>query len=453
MFRPAKTAGLHHNLTFLKGTKAMPLHLTNATYVNWESLEVTSTNLVVQEGPRGGISFLPSPPTPDFIGPADRVIDCQGRIVTKSFGCGHHHIYSTLARGMPPPHRVPANFLEILKYVWWHLDKNLDSEMIKASALASAVLAAKNGVTFIIDHHSSPKAIEGSLTTIAQAFDQVGLSHLLCYEISDRDGEFAREAGLAETSRYLASGGQGHVGLHASFTVGQELLDRAVQMAQKFETGLHIHVAEDKADQQDCMERYGRRVVERLDQAGALALKNTILVHCTHLSDQEQRLIKNSPVWVAQNTESNQNNKVGLTGYTPWCKKVMLGTDGMHSDMIRSTKAAYLAGQATEGLALDEAHRRLRNVHRHVRELGAVGDGENSLVILDYDTPTEFHSDNFAAHFIFGLETRHVKTVISNGRVIVEDGRLTTVDESEIFQFAQEMGTKLWEKMKANIPL
>ena len=60
--------------------------------------------------------------------------------------------------------------------------------MIKASALASALYCAKNGITFIIDHHASPYAVEDSLFTIKEAFDTIGLSHLLCYEISDRDG-------------------------------------------------------------------------------------------------------------------------------------------------------------------------------------------------------------------------------------------------------------------------
>ena len=160
-------------------------------------------------------------------------MDCAGRLVTKSFGCGHHHIYSTLARGMPAPQKSPLNFVEILKYIWWHLDKCLDLEMIEASALASAIYCAKNGVTLIIDHHASPFAIKDSLFTIAKAFDRVGISHLLCYEISDRDGEGARAAGLAETDAFLAAGYQGHVGLHASFTVGDDLLHKAIALFQK----------------------------------------------------------------------------------------------------------------------------------------------------------------------------------------------------------------------------
>ncbi|MEJ2137553.1 MAG: amidohydrolase family protein, partial [Desulfofustis sp.] len=386
-------------------------------------------------------------PPQDTMATEDRVIDCAGKLVTRSFGCGHHHIYSTLARGMPAPRKTPTNFTEVLQYVWWHIDKRLDLEMIEASALASAVYCAKNGVTFVIDHHASPMAIQDSLFTIAKAFDRVGLAHMLCYEISDRDGQGPREEGLAETAAFLAQGYQGHVGLHASFTVGDELLKKAIALSKKHDTGLHMHVAEDRADQEDALTQYGKRVVERLADAGALELSKSLLCHCIHLSDHEKELLRRSAVWVAQNVESNQNNNVGLTGYAAITDNVILGTDGMHCDMLRSAKAAFLAGQDTEGIGFDGLYRRFRDVHRYTREFGASGDDENNLVVLDYDAPTEVTADNFLGHFVYGLDARHVETVICNGRIIVEDRCMTTVDEAEVLAYAREMGKKLWDKM------
>jgi cytosine/adenosine deaminase-related metal-dependent hydrolase len=350
---------------------------------------------------------------------------------------------------MPAPKKSPTNFEEILTYVWWHLDKCLDRDMIEASALASALYCAKNGVTFVIDHHASPFAIEGSLNTIAQAFDKVGISHLLCYELSDRDGEGPREAGLAEHESYLAGGGQGHIGLHASFTVGDDLLHRAVEMARRFQTGLHIHVAEDLADQEACLRDHGQRVVTRLHAAGGLDLPQTILGHCIHLDDQEKALIRDAGTWVVQNTESNLNNNVGLANYYQITDKVMLGTDGMHCDMLRSAKASFLSGQPVEGTGFDTIYTRFRNVHRYLAECGFQGDGDNNLVILDYDSPTELTSDNFLGHFVYGINSSHVETVIAGGEVIVENRVATRVNEAEILAYARQMGHKLWDKMKS----
>jgi len=425
----------------------MTLYLKDANFIDWQSFKIRRTNLVVESGPIGSISLSSRIPAADGIGPDDRIIDCQGKFVTKAFGCGHHHIYSTLARGMPAPRRVPTSFPEILEYVWWHIDKRLDLEMVEASALASAIFCAKSGVTFCIDHHASPFAVDGSLETIARAFDRVGISHMLCYEISDRDGEEVKERGLAETDAFLSSGRPGHVGLHASFTVGEKLLNDSIALAKKHQTGLHIHVAEDTADQAHCEQNFGKRVVERLEEAGGLELDRSILAHCIHLSDNELRLLKNSGVWIVQNVESNQNNNVGLGSYGELADQMMLGTDGMHGDMLRSAKAAFLAGQATEGIGFDTIYNRFRNVHRYIESTGTAGDGENNLVVLDYDSPTDLTPDNFLGHFVYGIDARHVEKVISNGTLIVDGRRVTTVDEREVLEHARETGRKLWSKL------
>ena len=426
----------------------MALYLKDATYIDWKTLAFESTHLAVSSGDDGGIRFLDTLPPEDELGAGEKILDCRRRLVTRSFGCGHHHIYSALARGMPAPAKIPHNFSEILQYIWWHLDKSLDTDMIEASALVSALYCAKNGVTFVIDHHASPFAIDNSLQTIAKAFDRVGLSHLLCYEISDRDGEGSREKGLQETDTFLSSGRQGHVGLHASFTVGDDLLNKAVDLARKHSTGLHVHVAEDAVDQESCLKQYNKRVVERYAEAGVLVLSKSLLSHCIHLSEKEKRLVRESDVYVVQNTESNLNNNVGVTNYRELGENIIFGTDGMHSDMLRSAKAAFLTGQATEDLDMAGVYNRFRKVHDYIRDNGFKGDGENNLVILDYDSPTDINASNFLGHFVYGIDARHVDSVISSGELIVENKKLLTVAEDEILAFSREMGRKLWEKMQ-----
>ena len=425
----------------------MTLFLKNATFIDWETLAFRKSHIAVSASGPETLRFIENLPSSDSLAAEDRILDCTGRLVTRSFGCGHHHIYSALARGMPAPEKIPENFSEILTYIWWRLDKLLETDMIEASALVSALYCAKNGVTMVIDHHASPHAVENSLSTIAKAFDRVGISHLLCYEMSDRDGEASREKALAETEAYLKDGGKGHVGLHASFTVGDELLQRAVDLASTCNAGIHAHVAEDGVDQKRCQEDHGKTVVGRYADAGVLDLSGSIFAHCIHLSPEEIKLVANAPVWVVQNTESNLNNNVGVADYSLFGDRILLGTDGMHSDMLRSAKASFLTGQAAEGAGMDTIYNRFRNIHRYVDRYGFEGDGENNLVILDYDAPTEINEGNFLGHFIYGIDSRHVESVIANGRLIVENRRLTTVDEGEILGIAREMADKLWRKM------
>ena len=315
----------------------MAIILKNTTYIDWQTLAFSNVTIKVTPGIDEKISFISDSEISDT---DDTVLDCTGKYVTKSFAVGHHHVYSALARGMGAPKKNPENFVEILEYIWWNLDKCLDEEMIEYSALTTAMACAKAGSTFVIDHHASPFAVKNSLEIIAKAFDKVGVSHLLCYEITDRDGLEIAQQGLGETEEYLQNN-QGLVGLHASFTVSDKTLQKAVSVMQKYGSGIHIHVAEDKADQKHCEENHGKRVVERLEDFGVLDSSKTILGHCLHLSENERKLIQNSKAWVVQNMESNLNNRVGTFNGENLGENIMLGTDGMHSDMLQSAKAAF----------------------------------------------------------------------------------------------------------------
>ena len=421
----------------------MSILLKNATFIDWKTLEFKNTNILVEEGLNGKIKFIDNY---DLI-KNTKIIDCKGKFVTKSFAVGHHHVYSALARGMGAPKKNPENFYEILKYIWWTLDKSLDKDMIEASALTTAAACAKAGSTFVIDHHASPNYIDGSLDIIAKAFDKVGVSHLLCYEITDRDGEEKTEQGLAETENYLKTN-QGLVGLHASFTISDKTVRKAVRLMDKYNSGIHIHIAEDLYDQTHCQENYDKRVLERLNDLGVLDSFKSILVHCLHLNDQERRLIRNNKAFVAQNVESNLNNKVGYFSSKDLGDRILLGTDGMHSDMLQSAKASFFSGQIIDNLDYLGAYLRLRKVHDYIALNQYEGDGENNLVILDYDSPTEINKNNFLGHFIFGINSNHVNDVISNGKLIVKDRKIQTVNESEILRFSREQSVKLWEKMK-----
>jgi len=67
-------------------------------------------------------------------------------------------------------------------------------------------------------------------------------------------------------------------------------------------------------------------------------------------------------------------------------------------------------------------YKRFRNVHEYLSVNKFNGDGENNLVVIDYDTPTDFNQNNFLGHFLFGIDSRHVQHVISNGKMIVQNG-------------------------------
>lgn len=417
------------------------IYLTNGTYIDPDTFEFSNVNIAVEQGNNGGISFVNSIPE------NAKTLDCKGMFITKSFVVGHHHAYSGLATGMPAPAKTPKNFSEILKYVWWNLDKKLNHDEIKASAYATAISAALNGSTFIIDHHASPFAIENSLDIIAEAFEEVGVSHLLCYEISDRDGKKIAEKGLYETEKYLTKK-QALVGLHASFTVEDETLKKSADLVEKYNSGIHIHTAEDKVDQTLCTEKHGKRVVERLNDYGFLNSSKTILAHAIYIDENERKLLKNAKSFIVQNPDSNLNNGVGFfSRHGLNHEKLLLGTDGMHSDMIKSAQTAFFAGNMFDSPSLNNVYNQLRNNHKYLNNNGFTGDNANNLIIFDYKFNTEFNANNFLGHFFYALNSSTIKHVISNGEIIVKDKLLTKIDQQQIINFTREQTKKFWSKL------
>ena len=190
--------------------------------------------------------------------PDDEVVDVNGKLVMPGMVCAHHHLYSSLARGVPPASPPPENFQEILERIWWRLDRALTLDAVHVSATVGALDALLCGTTTIVDHHASPSAIEGSLTRVARGVNEVGLRGILCYEVTDRAGPEGREWGLAENDAFIrkAQGRfRGMVGAHASFTLEHEALRMLRQLVDSTGAALHIHLAEDPSDERLSFER------------------------------------------------------------------------------------------------------------------------------------------------------------------------------------------------------
>ncbi len=285
----------------------------------------------------------------------------------------HTHIYSALvplmtrgllANGLPTD---PANFKENLERLWWQLDRALDESTLQASAELYVAEAQYGQTAALIDHHESPNFIEGSLDVLHDACAHMGMYALLCYGITERNGG-AQEAarGLAENRRFLERDKsefvRGAVGLHASFTLSDESIRAAGELAAEFSAPLHIHVAEDPLDVEDAQQRGYEGVIDRLDKLGALQ-ENAILAHGVHLTREEVELASERGVWFVQNPKSNRGNGVGYPRHLAAAAKAALGTDGWsslmfgeHAVLMEDAAQAEAAGAIGE---LSSAARRL----------------------------------------------------------------------------------------------
>ncbi len=348
--------------------------------------------------------------------------------MNRGFANAHTHLYSGLAPlGMPAPATPPQNFIQILSRIWWRLDRALDEASLRAAARLYVAEALLNGTTTLIDHHESPNFVDGSLDVIADACHELGMRAVLCFGATERNGgrEEARR-GIAECRRFITSNKRplvkGMVGLHAPFTVSDQMIAEAGALARELWAPLHVHVAEDRVDVDDAVRKRYAGPIDRLQKLKALP-HGSILAHGVHLRKTEVAEADRLGCWFVQNPRSNTNNRVGYPLTLAASSRVALGTDGFPSDM-RAELGALLDESARHAENPDVISRRLDAGHTLVLELfGAVKD--------------ECGLDDHGG----------VSHVSIAGRDVVRNATLETADIEEIRRQAAEAAPKLWRRM------
>lgn len=395
--------------------------------------------------------------------PDKKFIDVKGKVIMPGLVNVHHHLYSTFACGI---NAKPAGcFVEILEKLWWKLDKALTLDDIYYSSIIPLVKCIKNGTTTIIDHHASPSAIKGSLKKISKAVKKSGIRSVLCYEVTDRNGEKEAYQGIKENINFIKkySNYQDDMlsalfGFHASMTLSDKTIKKAVKAMESFNTGYHIHIAEDKADVNDSLLKYKKRVVHRLYDLGILGEK-TIAAHCIHVDKDEMKILADTKTNVVNNPSSNMNNAVGTANILGLLEKgasVGLGTDGMTSNMLEEVKTAFLIQHHhTEDprLAFCEVVDMLTRHNPKIasryfkHKIGIIEkDAYADIIVLDYYPYTPFNEENFYGHFIYGIGSSLVDTTIVNGKILYKNKKLKKIKEEKLFTEASKFAKEVWRR-------
>jgi putative selenium metabolism protein SsnA len=434
----------------------MPTYFRDALLVQLDPPRIEAGNLRVVDGNIVGVG------KGVVSTPGDEIVDCSGAVLMPGLVNGHTHLYSALAAGMPAPPRAPRNFHEILKFIWWRLDRAHTPESVEMSGLVGALAAIRCGTTTLVDHHASPNAIDGSLSALENGIATVGCRGVTCYEVTDRNRSDEAKQGLAENERYSRecrkrSDGRfaGIVGAHASFTLEEESLIGCVDLARRLNAGVHIHVAEDPVDEKLTRERFGCGLIERFKRVGLLELPGTIFGHGTHLSGADIAVVnETATISLAHNPNSNMNNGIGYTPVAKFSRLPQLGTDGIGADMWREARTAEFKSHdaglpLSFGASLQMLGQSARfasnclGVKLGVLEPGAAGD----LVLTNYRPATPLTAENLAGHFLFAMGPEFVRDVMIGGWWVMRKGHVVTCDEQAIRARSVDIARGLHERM------
>jgi 5-methylthioadenosine/S-adenosylhomocysteine deaminase len=389
---------------------------------------------------------------------ADAIINGKGKSAIPGLINTHTHLSMTMFRGIADDMQL-QDWLE--KQIW-PLEAKLTDEDCYLGALLGSAEMIMSGTTSFLDMYFH-------MDHVAKATAEAGLRGFLSYGITDlfdpAKAKKEREVtqSLFEYIRNLSNSRvRFAVGPHAPYTCSAETLLWAKEFAEKNDAILHIHVAETRREQADCQKQHGKRVVEYLDQIGALSSR-MVAAHCVWLTKSEVKSLAKAGAKVSHCPVSNM--KLASGGVAPLPEmfeagmSVGLGTDGAASnntlDMLETMKVCALLHKAHRwdptvlnaqkvlDLATIEGARALGVEH----EIGSIEQGKRGdLILVDTTAPnmTPIHGPSTViSDLVYSASSANVDSTIVDGQVLMHNRQLKTLNLTDVQLQANEVAKRI----------
>jgi len=381
---------------------------------------------------------------------ADKIIDASGKILLPGFVNTHTHLSMTLFRGLADDLSLDSWLNDHI----WPMEANLNGDYCYIGALLGAVELIKSGTTTFSDMYFY-------MEDVARAVDEAGIRAVLSYGMIDfgdaekREAEIKENLQLFENCNGMADGRiKVFFGPHSPYTASEELLIKVRELADKYNMGIHIHVSETQKEIDDVSQEKGLRPFEYLDKIGFLG-PDVVAAHCVWLSDEEIEIIKKNGVKVSHNPCSNMKLASGISPVSKLIENdicVSIGTDGASSnnnlDLIEELKTASLLQKVS---TLDP---NVLNSHEALAmgtikgaealglsdEIGSIEVGKKAdIILIDTNSANMVpDSSTLTSNIIYSSNGSNVDTTICNGKILMENKKLTVLDEQEIYEKARK---------------
>jgi len=409
--------------------------------------EVVRGDVLVEDGRIAAVG--------DVRGSADEEIDCTDCAVLPGLINTHHHVANTLLRGVADD--VP---LEAMLEKAFAIDAKLTRRDVQMGALLGCIEMLKSGTTSFHDLFYWEDEV-------ARGVRESGIRGFLSWVVLDEEFTTQRGSPLRNAEQFVRKlKGDGlvvpSVGLQGVYVCSEATYAGARELAEREGVGLHTHLSETRPEVYNHRKKTGLRPVEWLEKIGFLC-DRLVAAHCVWVTLNEVRTLARHGVKVSHCPTSNMKLASGGAAPLPEMFEagvtVSLGTDSPISnngmDMFQEMKvaallhkssrldASVLPAQKVLDLATVDAARALRAEDR----LGSIEAGKAAdLAVVDLRRAhaTPFNRDNLIRHLVYACRGSDVRTVLVGGRVTVDGGAVTTVDESAVIDRVQEIARELY---------
>lgn len=379
----------------------------------------------------------------------DKIIDAQGKILMPGLINTHTHVSMTLFRGLADDLSLDSWLNDYI----WPTEAHLNGDYCYIGALLGCVEFIKSGTTTFNDMYFY-------MEDVARAVEDSGLRACLSYGMIDfndsekRENEIKANLELFENCNNMADGRiQVFLGPHAPYTASKDLLLKVRQLANKLNTKIHIHVSETQKEVEDMVEETGMRPFEFLDSIGFLG-PDVIAAHGVWLSDNEIEIIKRNNVKISHNPCSNMKLASGVSPVAQMLDEdicVSIGTDGASSnnnlDLIEEMKTASLLQKVStlDPKVLNAAETVAMGTVEGAKtlgledEIGSIEIGKKAdIILVDRDAANMCpDSSELSSNIVYAAKGCNVDTTICNGKILMENRKLTFLDEEEIYKKAR----------------
>ena len=388
---------------------------------------------------------------------ADKIIDAEGKILLPGLINTHTHLSMTLFRGLADDLSLDSWLNDHI----WPMEANLNGDYCYIGALLGAVELIKSGTTTFSDMYFY-------MEDVARAVDDAGIRAVLSYGMIDfgdaerREAEIKENMALYDTCNGMADGRiKVFFGPHSPYTASEELLVKVRELADEHNIGIHIHVSETQKEINDSLDERGIRPFEYLEKIGFLG-PDVVAAHCVWLSDEEIEIIKKHGVKVSHNPCSNMKLASGVAPVSKLIENdicVSIGTDGASSnnnlDLIEELKTASLLQKVstldpkvlTSDEAIEMATIKGAEALGLDDEIGSIEVGKKAdIILIDTNSANMVpDSSSLSSNVIYSANGSNVDTTICNGKILMENKKLTTLDEDEIYAKAKQAIKELKE--------
>ncbi|NTW04489.1 MAG: amidohydrolase [Peptococcaceae bacterium] len=386
----------------------------------------------------------------------DKVIDATQMLALPGLINCHTHSAMTMMRSY-------ADDLPLMKWLEekiWPFEALMEEDDIYWASLLCCLEMIKSGTTTFADMYFH-------MNSVAKAVEQAGIRADLSRGLIGVGPE--AESALIFSKDFVA---QWHhqandrirvrFGPHAPYTCPPDYLKKTIKLAKELDVGLHIHLSETLSEVNDIYNQHSLSPIELMDNIGLFELP-VIAAHCVHVDGKDIEILAKRKVGVAHNPESNMKLASGIAPVNEMLNggvKVGLGTDGPASnnnlDMLEEMRTAALLHKVSTGnpqvlpsfQALQMATIGGAAALGMADEIGLLKKGYKAdIILLNTKKPHFYPRNDWVSNIVYAAQSSDVETVIIDGKIVMEKGKVLTIDEEEVYRQVQVRTEKLTEKL------